>query len=264
MREDKIKITPRWSKSKEDIWNETFAGLVDDSPLPMPTTKKMSPLWKYVGSVAAVLLLFILPISFFYTVTKISAPGEHLAVVLPDGSQAVLNADSRLSYKPYWWFASRKVELAGEAYFRVTHGRRFSVVSEHNEVNVLGTSFNIFSRAEKYVVTCLTGKVRVVSGNRSAVLTPDMLLTKNGGMIVVERNTNGKQSIGWTENRFVFVGVPLADVVAEVERQYNIHIRANAALNYTFSGNFARAEKPDEVLDIIGKPFGIKFSYTNR
>ena len=88
-----------------------------------------------------------------YTVTEIAKRGSHLAVTLPDGSKVNLNADSRLTYKPYQWIISRNVELEGEAFFEVKQGKRFSVKSNQNKVNVLGTSFNIFSRPGNYRVT---------------------------------------------------------------------------------------------------------------
>jgi ferric-dicitrate binding protein FerR (iron transport regulator) len=67
------------------------------------------------------------------------------------------------------------------------------------------------------------------------------------------------QSVGWTQNKFSFIGVPLADVVKEVERQYDIHVSTTSELDYLYTGNFSKEKQPEEVLEIIGKPFGITF-----
>lgn len=262
MKPEKIKIAPQWSKSKEDIWTETFSGLEDVSE---QSKIKRIPRWKYVVAAVVVFAVISLSASYFYSVTKISAPGMQLAVVLPDGSKVRLNADSRLSYKPIWWFVNRNVELGGEAYFEVKHGRRFSVLSGGNRVSVLGTSFNVFARQEGYAVTCLTGRVQVEVSRQTSLLTPGMRLTSRNGKISVQKKFEGEQAIGWTRSRFVFSAVPLPDVIREVERQYNIRITTEEDdLDHIFTGNFSKTKNPGKVLDIIGSTFGIKLSYKNR
>ncbi|OJU43905.1 MAG: hypothetical protein BGN96_01805 [Bacteroidales bacterium 45-6] len=260
MRPEKIKIAPQWSKSKDEIWEETFSGLEDFG---LEKKVKRITIWRYVAA-AVVLAVISLSASYFYHVTKISTPGMQLAVNLPDGSKVRLNADSRLTYKPLWWFLARNVKLSGEAYFEVKHGRRFSVLSEGKQVSVLGTSFNVFARPEGYAVTCLTGRVQVEVNRQTSLLTPNMRLTSRGGNISVQQKFEGAQAIGWTKSRFVFVGVPLREVIHEMERQYNISIRTEGDLNHTFTGNFSKTENPEQALDIVGRPFGIKLSYKNR
>lgn len=257
MKPDNIKIIPQWSKSKDEIWNESFAGLEDTLS---SKNRWYLQLWKYVAVGLVTIILSGTIIAWSYNVTKIAERGSHLAVKLPDGSKVNLNADSRITYKPYWWLVSRSLSLEGEAYFEVKKGKRFSVKSNQYNVNVLGTSFNIYSRQGKYSVTCLTGKVSVLTDNKTALLHPDMRLTCSNGKLAIEENINAPQSIKWIDNKFVFERVPLVDVVSEVERQFNIHVKTDCSLEYTYTGNFSRTTKPEEVLEIIGKPFGIKFS----
>lgn len=57
-----------------------------------------------------------------------------------------------------------------------------------------------------------------------------------------------------------FEGVPLVEVINEIERQYDIRVKADIPPGHVYTGNFSRATKPDMILEIIGKPFGIKFS----
>ena len=257
MKPEKIKIIPRWSKSKEDIWKEAFADLED-----VPLSKKIRHI--SLGKYAAVILLAIILtgtiISQSYSVTQIAERGSHLLVTLPDGSRVNLNADSRLTYKPYRWFVSRNVELEGEAFFEVKQGKRFSVKSNQNKVNVLGTSFNVFSRPDKYRVTCLTGKVQVATLDKVTTLDPNMQLTYHDSKLTIEKNIHTSQSVAWIENKFVFEGVPLVEVINEIERQYDIRVKADIPPGHVYTGNFSRATKPDMILEIIGKPFGIKFS----
>ena len=257
MKQEDIKITPKWSKSKDDIWNEIFDELEVIQPS-MPV-RRIS-FWKY--SVAAVILILLTGTitARFYSASEVAARGTHVSAMLPDGSKVILNAESKLTYYPYWWYFSRSVTLDGEAYFEVKSGEKFSVKSNKNEVNVLGTSFTVFSRMEKYSVTCLTGKVKVFTDEEVSILNPNMRLTYLDKKISVEKNIDEVQSTGWIKNKFVFVSLPLVDVISEIERQYNINIIADKELNYFYTGNFVKTDNPDEVLEIIGKPFGIKFS----
>jgi len=250
-----IKMTPKWSKSKDEIWKDVFADLEDEAT---PQAKRIS-FWRYAA--AAVIVVAILGSAFagLYTVTSTASRGMHLTVTLPDGSVAELNAESELRYKPCWWVISRKVELKGEAYFKVVPGSKFTVGSGQNEVNVLGTSFNVLARSQTYVVTCLTGKVEVRAAREKMILTPDMQFSLRNSKAVVTTLLHAPESISWTDNRFSFMGVPLHEVVNEVERQYDIHITTTSKLDYLYTGNFSKAKMPEEVLEIIGKPFGITF-----
>ena len=257
MKHENIKITPKWSKSKEDIWCEFFDGLEETQP--SKPVRRIS-FWKYPVAAAIIIALAGTITARYYSVSKVAARGTHMSAMLPDSSKVILNAESTLTYYPYWWFASRCVELDGEAYFEVKSGKNFSVKSNKNEVNVLGTSFTVFSRAEKYSVTCLTGKVEVVANKKVSILNPNMRLTYRDEKLSIEKNIDEIQSMGWTKNKFVFIGVPLVDVISEIERQYDINIMADKNLNYFYTGNFEKTERPDDILKIIGKPFDIKFS----
>jgi ferric-dicitrate binding protein FerR (iron transport regulator) len=242
---------PSWSKRKEDIWTETFAGL-DGKP-------KRIFLRKYAAIAAVAVVLTAGITAGQYTVTQIAERGKHLRVLLPDQSLIYLNAESKISYKPYGWFFSRNVELQGEAYFRVKPGNRFCVTSGKNRVNVLGTTFIVFSRPEMYRVTCLTGKVEALACNERRLLEPNKQITYRENGKISNENVNSEQSTAWMQNKFAFAGSPLVEVIAEIERQYDIRISTDENLDFTYTGNFPKMENPEEILEIIGKPFGIEF-----
>jgi len=252
-----IKIAPKWHKSKDEIWNEVFSNLDEEEV--QPKMKRLS-FWKYAAAAVITLVVASGSFAYFYAITETAARGSHLAVTLPDGSSVNLNAESKLTYKPYLWFASRNAELEGEAYFEVKPSDRFTVKSDRNQVKVLGTSFNIFARPEKYSVTCITGKVEVTANGQQTILTPDMQVSLQNGQTEVTEDVDAEQAIGWTQNKFTFIGVPLAEVIKEVERQYDIKVVTNAKLDYLYTGNFSKTIAPEEALQIIGKPFGITFS----
>jgi len=263
-----LKIRPDWPKSKEETWNELFEPLVDQPTLQhsvnsprqyeMVHSNICFPFPAYYA--AAVILFAVLLTGFLYTKTTTTIRGEHTVVQLPDRSTVTLNAESKLSYKPYTWFISRKVNLQGEACFDVRQGNRFSVQSGRNQTNVLGTTFNVYTRHDMYRVTCLTGKVEVYAGGETAVLTPMMQAVFDKREFTVSNNISPAAATGWIAGKFVFDNTPLSEVIAEVERQYNIDVAPDYDPNHLFSGNFSHTDTPEETLEIIGKAFGIKFS----
>lgn len=257
-KEEQIKIVPQWNKNKEEIWDELFAA-ADETPIAKKASFSLRKVFMYAAAAVLLLLLIVPGYMFLHTQTFMAAKGEHRSVTLPDGSNVRLNADSRLIYKPHWWRFSRDVEMEGEAYFEVTKGSRFTVGAYGKSVEVLGTSFNIFARSERYVVTCLTGKVNVSDAQQSVILTPGMQALYSGDRMVAEEVGEPQLATAWTTHHFYFIKIPLEDVLREIERQYAIVIERPEKNDYLYSGNFARLDDPKETLNIIGKAFGIAF-----
>jgi len=261
---DNIRIKPVWSKSKEDIWNEMFEPLEEHSngnsqPLDEQKHKKgflkRIPVWAYAASI----LLPVLFVCRLYTVTEVTLKGEHSIIKLPDNSTVTINADSKISYKPFWWYMSRNLSLQGEACFEVKSGSLFCVQSGQNRVNVLGTTFNVFARPSMYRVTCISGRVEVQAGNEYAILNPNMQVVSDERGFSVNSNVTPLTATGWIQGMFVFIDTPLQEVIAEVERRFNITITPDYDPNRIYSGTFAQMEKPEEVLEIIGKALEIRF-----
>lgn len=260
---ENIEIKPNWSKTKEQIWEERFAGLYEESSLTAGSNNvslRRKQLWLYVTAAFVAIALLLSSSAYLYEKEIIIPKGEHSTHMLPDGSTVQLNADSHLSYKPYWWKISREVRLNGEGYFEVIHGSTFQVQTNTSTVTVLGTSFNIYAREDNYLnVTCLTGKVQVKKDNQTVVLTSNMQAQYQNNVLATGNVDNGSHVIGWTRNHFVFLATPLKAVIEEIERQYNIEVVTTSKLDYLYTGNFSKAKSPEEVLQIIGKPFGIEF-----
>jgi ferric-dicitrate binding protein FerR (iron transport regulator) len=246
-----IKVRPEWAKSKEDIWRDVF-----ESPENKVIHKRITMKWLRYAAVLAVPVLLAV---HFYTVTKVTATGESIVVQLPDNSTVTMNAESKISYKPLEWFLGRKVTLEGEACFEVEKGSRFSVQSGLNRVNVLGTAFNVYARGEMYRVTCLTGRVEVSVKNGKTVLNPGMQAISRGRGSILREKTASQDAIGWMQGKFIFHETPLTEVVAEIERRYGVRITPDTDLNHLYTGTFSKTERPEEALEIIGKPFGITF-----
>lgn len=248
-----------YSKKKEDVWLQMEAKL----------NKKSSPkviktnFSKYLKlSIAAVFILTVGLSIFlrFYSENIYCPNGQHRMVSLPDGSKVTLNANSQLAYNPYWWRFSRDVNFKGEAFFEVKKGSKFQVISEKGTTTVLGTKFNIFSRKGEYKVHCISGKVMVSNNQKESVI-----LTKNNYIVLDKKEiiskfnneNNSVNSISWIENEFVFTSVPLNEIFEEIERQFDITIEGKENLKGISTSSFKRGSSPQELINIIGKPFGV-------
>ena len=161
---------------------------------------------------------------------RLSIPrGETFKVVLSDGTEVLLNSDSRLSYPTVFKGKERVVSLEGEAYFNVTKNTEhpFIVKSGNVQVRVLGTEFNVRSYSPTDVrVTLITGKVAVsdTCGVYSVEMMPGQSaqLSSNGTFAVKEVDI--ESFLYWKEGFFYFDDVALVDMMKEIGRWYNIDI----------------------------------------
>ncbi len=253
-------IELKYSVSSEKVWEN----LLNEIDMPKIQPRNVSHNFSYRFALAASVLVLLSITGFlrFYTNTVYVPAGQHLSYRLPDRTNIELNAQSKISFHPYWYHVARTLTLEGEAFFLVSKGNRFKVISKLGETTVLGTSFNIYSRNNDYNVSCYTGKVSVVSSTKKEriVLNPNqkVFITPDGFMHFVQQ-PDGQSIKSWRENMFVFTGSPITSVLQEVERQYNIKINFHGDPGLTYTGYFSRSLSGKEVLDLVCTSLGIKF-----
>jgi ferric-dicitrate binding protein FerR (iron transport regulator) len=216
-------------------------------------------------SSAAMILLFLMAGLFarFYTKTVTSPAGNHLTVLLPDGSGVEMNAGSVIKFRPWWWPIQREVNFEGEAFFKVKKGKSFEVVSSLGRTIVLGTSFNIYARQNQYRVTCYTGRVRVVvagSGHSADIVPNDEASLNRDGTLHLTHLSNPEEISSWRNHKFFFTGTPLALVFQEIERQYGVTIFTKGNTDYLYTGNFTGERAIEEVLNMVCRPYGLDFN----
>ncbi|PLX24396.1 MAG: iron dicitrate transport regulator FecR [Salinivirgaceae bacterium] len=257
------KVTIPYEKSKEEVWAEMME---KRKAMPQKKSKVRSLTIYYAVAAGIAILIGATAFMRFYTTTVYAPAGQHITKLLPDDSKIHLNANTKATYHPYWWNFERTIELTGEAFFEVTKGKSFSVVSTLGTTRVLGTSFNIFARGNKYRVHCLTGKVEVKSAiGEKEIIEPNqaVIINKEGKATKME-NTRVDHVISWTKNTFVFTAAPLKAVFDEMERQFDIQIVYEQEISGTYTGNFKRGSSPEEILNVIARPFGLKVEKTHQ
>ena len=248
-----------WKKSEADVWSELEAQ-IKIKPAGKPVSLFPNVL-KWVAAAMVVLLVGLSGVTFLYTKTIESVQGQKLIAELPDGTIVEMNAGSTLKYYPIKWKFQRKLQFEGEGYFEVSKGKKFGVVSENGITQVLGTSFNIYARESDYRVTCLTGKVKVVSNtNESVLLMPNNHVELENGKLVMKTNYKTEKVIDWKMNQFDFTGRSLNEVFNEIARQYAVQIQLQPELGTrSFSSNFSKPNHVEDVLDYVCKSMQIKY-----
>jgi len=158
--------------------------------------------------------------------------GEKTRVVLADGSQVDLDADSELRVR--YSRNERDVELRrGVAFFSVTHApeRAFVVAAGTVRSRVLGTRFTVAHRgADDIAVTVLEGRVHVsaegASGDAGFDATPGQRVDfRSGQGLASPRAVNAAFSAAWREGVVVYQGETLASVVADLNRYSRVPVR---------------------------------------
>ena len=161
-----------------------------------------------------------------------TAYGEHLRVVLPDSSTVILNGNSVLRYAKEWSQRSRReVWVEGEAFFDVMHtvnDQQFVVHTGYGEnVQVLGTRFNVKIRRGKTEVMLERGKVRFEVSrffrNETVYLAPGELVSLEDSQLS-KTSVNPLQYSGWTYHKLYFDHTELSGVVEMLEDTYGLKI----------------------------------------
>ena len=165
--------------------------------------------------------------------------GADFKVVLADGTEVWLNAESRLEYPAQFIGKERVVALRGEAYFKVAKDAEhpFIIQTDDMKTRVLGTEFNVrnYSVTDSHV-TLIEGNVEVCNnkGGDYIRITPgeDAHLQPDGAFALTEVDVDAY--IYWKEGFFYFDNVSLLDIMQSLGRWYNVTIlfENRAAMNY--------------------------------
>lgn len=195
--------------------------------------------------------------------------GVTFDLILSDGTQVWLNADSKLKYPVTFGNDQREVELEGEGYFKVTRDeqRPFRVVMKKQTVEVLGTEFNVdaYPEEKNMYTTLVNGKVKVDADGQTIVLDPGMQSVVNDEKVYT-RKVNVEEVISWRNGMFVLENHTLEEIMSKLARWYDFTVfYQNASLKEaTFKGKIPRYASFESVLDILEKTGEVKFNVKNQ
>ena len=158
----------------------------------------------------------------------------------------------------------------GEAYFDVSpssehQGSKFKVLNKSQEIEVLGTEFNVkaYQDETNIYTTLVEGVVSVSSDNESQILTPGQqtnLDVSNKNLTVSKVNVYSE--ISWKEGIFSFRGKSLKNIMVVLSRWYDMDVSfENKDLEQIkFKGVLSKDQSIEEILLAI-KATGIIKNY---
>lgn len=195
--------------------------------------------------------------------------GKDFKIVLSDGTEVWLNAESTLTYPSRFHEAQRIVELDGEAYFKVAKdsARPFIVRSGKLETQVLGTSFNFRNYIHSTPhVTLVEGRVLVTGHDTSVTLHPneDAQIGDDGTIRVTQ--VDPRSYTAWVDGYFYFDNASLEEIMRELGRWYNLNILFEnpEAMKYHFNFWASRKNGIHNVIELLNDLGKVKASLDNN
>ena len=198
-----------------------------------------------------------------YNYLTIPRGGQYF-VALSDGTEVWLNSESQLKFPvAFIEGKAREVELIyGEAYFDVSsstnhNGAKFKVINRGQEIEVLGTEFNLKAYKDETQVytTLIEGRVTISnSRHNKQTLLPNqqsILNIENNNIKITEVDV--KTEISWKNGLFSFKEKNLKDIMKVISRWYDVDIVfENKSLeNIKFKGVLGKDQDIEDILSSI-------------
>jgi ferric-dicitrate binding protein FerR (iron transport regulator) len=229
-----IDLDEEWSLFDKQISKQTDAKIIKMHP---PKRKKLS-VFQFVAVVAAV---FVVGFGFMFLfnsqTNELVAKNKIIESSLPDGSIISLNTQSTLEYSKKFNKHSRKVELKGEAYFKVAHNpeKPFIIETGKLKIEVVGTEFNVNAKNPEGNVELIvvSGIVRVYT---MADKSDSLMLYAGDGAVFInkqekiqKKQNNDVNYLAWKTKKLVFENAELQDIVRTLNKTYSTHIVIKSA-----------------------------------
>ena len=192
-----------------------------------------------------------------------TAPGETSTVSLPDGTVVDLSSGSAIALA--FNDRERRVRLLdGAAYFTAApmnslEPRPFVVEGGEGTATALGTQFAVDKLSDSVEVSVVEHDVRVAIGENgsdkgSVRLSPGQSVRYSNAKGLEDiKQTSSELTAAWRRGRLIFDRVPLADVVAELNRyrRGRIVISNSALAKRQVSGVFSTDDLGDSLSVIV-------------
>ncbi|HEY8970923.1 MAG TPA: FecR domain-containing protein [Puia sp.] len=147
---------------------------------------------------------------------------------LPDGTEVTMNANSSLRYGSDWNDKEdREVWVDGEAYFHVKRTQsnsRFIVHTEHFQIIVTGTQFNVSNRHGKDNVLLQEGSVTLrTRDGKTIMMQPGDFVTYDS---TAQKKAGCSQTLlAWKDQMLILDHTPISQLATMITDQYGTHVR---------------------------------------
>ncbi|HUP13427.1 MAG TPA: FecR family protein [Niastella sp.] len=223
------------------------------------------------------------------TYNTLSTPkGGEYKIVLPDGSEVWLNAESSITYPTTFNSKERKVQVTGEAYFEVAklatvkEGKRVPFLvdiknkktgGDMGQVQVLGTHFNINAYHDEKAVktTLLEGKVKitqsVIDNGQSAILKPgEQAVLTHDARLTVNDHIDVNKVMAWKNGVFLFEKADIQTVMRQLSRWYDVEVvyKRDIQKDDPLFFEVKRNTNLSDVLRVLNLAGGAKFTIEDK
>lgn len=184
-------------------------------------------------------------------------PGGQYQLVLADGSKVWLNAASTLRFPTTFTGKERSVEITGEAYFEIKKNAEmpFRVKVRDAVVDVLGTSFNVMAYNNENAIktTLLEGAVKIIKGNKSALLQPGQQAALNVTTSSINvREADVEEAVAWKNGLFQFDSDDIGTIMRQLGRWYDVETAYEGKIpDWHFTGSIGRNIPLSQVLKML-------------
>ncbi|AOM79339.1 FecR family protein [Pedobacter steynii] len=220
--------------------NRATITLADGKVINLDSTRSNVVVQDSVKTVRATTLIASTPMGGTYSFT------------LPDGTVAYLNAASSIKFPSRFTEKQRIIQIEGEVYFEVAKDKAhpFIVESEGQQVEVLGTHFNVNSYANEPLIatTLIEGSVSVTAGKNKRIIRPGEQVLNNGTNIRVAE-ANLENVMDWRNGDFFLNHVDFKTAMRKIARWYNVEVFYDETVPDNIkSGGWISRDKPLSVV----------------
>ena len=204
---------------------------------------------------------------------SLSAPrGREMTATLPDGTRLTLAAGSTATWPASFGRKTRDVTLNGQALFDVVHdaSRPFRVHARGAVAEDVGTRFVVRAWPELTAVevaveegiVALADSARARTDRGTTIRAGQRGRLAAGGQVRV--TTDADAALAWTHGELAFDNRPLAEVLPEISRRFDVDVRADAAMaGRRLSARFA-AQSLDDVLNALAASLDVRVERNGR
>jgi transmembrane sensor len=187
--------------------------------------------------------------------TMTTPRGGKYSLTLADGTEVMLDAASSIKFPVAFTGNERRVEVTGQAYFKVVHkaDKPFYVVVKGQVIKDIGTEFNInaYDDEQAVRVTLAEGLVNVSNSKKTVSLVPGQQAEViNDQQNILIKTVNVGEVIAWKNGWFVFHHQSIPNVMRQAARWYDVDIAYEGkSITKKFGGNISKYKDITELLE---------------
>ncbi len=258
----------------DKAWNKIYSRI--NEPGEIKTGRLLLPGNNFFRIAAAIILMLGIGLAGLYLsersvfnkkiIVTTGINQKNLELTLPDGSVAILNRETILSYRSDYGKNERKVSLSGEAFFEITPDQNnpFTIDAGKAKVKVLGTSFNVITSNQDAAVEVFVKTGMILLSDNSGSKT---LLLDSGYVGIIDseksaRSVNENPNyMAWNTGVLVYDGQSLDIVFRDLKRVYNMEIIADdpSILKETWTSPINN-QAPDTIIRLICYSFNLGYT----